>query len=78
MELTEKQELFLQQNSLAVLATADLENQPRAIFVEINSVNKNELVITDNEMQLTKNNLLENAKVFVLAYGKNYNYCLKI
>ncbi len=54
MELTEKQELFLQQNSLAVLATADLENQPRAILVGINSVNKNELVITDNEMQLTK------------------------
>jgi len=78
MELTEKQSDLLKRRNLVVLATASLDNQPRAVIVEVNKAEGDRLIITDNEMGETLNNLIENNKVFILAFEESYNYCLKI
>lgn len=78
MELAEKQLQLLSRRNLVVLATASLAGEPRAIIVEINKADKNKLIITDNEMGQTCQNLLANKKVFLLAFKQDYNYCLKI
>jgi predicted pyridoxine 5'-phosphate oxidase superfamily flavin-nucleotide-binding protein len=78
MELTEKQLELLSRRNLVILATANLDGEPRAIIVEINKTDKDKLVITDNEMGQTRQNLLANKKVFILAFEQDYSYCLKI
>ena len=78
MSLTKEQIKLLTDNNVIVLATSDLENNPRAIFVEINKVEPDKIIITDNQMDRTKNNLLENRKVFIVAFKKDYSYGLKI
>jgi len=78
MQLTKKQKELLSRRNLAVLATSGLDKQPRAIIVEINNAEGDKIVITDNEMGATKDNLLMNNKVFVLANEADYSYCLKI
>lgn len=77
-KLNRKQLDFLKRRKIVVLASADLKACPRAIFVEINQVKEREIIVTDNEMVITRNNLLENKKVFLLAFEPDYSYCLKI
>lgn len=76
--LTQKQIKLLNKNRVVVLATADKRGQPRAIFVEVNKIEKNCLIITDNEMKTTGKNLLENKKVAILAFSRDWSWCLKI
>jgi len=78
MQLTKKQKELLSRRNLIVLATSGLDEQPRAIIVEINNTEEDKIIITDNEMGVTKDNLLVNNKVFVLANEADYSYCLKI
>lgn len=78
MELTKKQLDLLRKGKIVVLATSSTDGTPRAIFVEINKVENNKIIITDNEMEITRKNLLENENVFILAFKKDYNYCLKV
>lgn len=78
MKLTEKQLELLKRRNLVVLASADLSGKPRAIIAEVNKAEGNKIIITDNEMEVTKNNLLANNSVFVLAHEQDYSYCLKI
>lgn len=78
MKLTKKQVDLLKRKKIVVLATSSLKNEPRAILVEINQVENDKIIITDNEMKITRKNLLENKKVFILAFKEDYSYCLKI
>ena len=78
MKLTKKQIDLLKRRTIIALATSDLNYKPRAIFVEVNQAKDNQIVITDNEMKITKKNLLENNKVALLVFEKDYSYCLKI
>lgn len=78
MQLTDKQIDLINRQKLAVLSTANLGNEPRAVFVEINKTNGDELVITDNHMEITKNNILENKNVFVLVGNDDLKWGVKI
>ncbi len=78
MILTQKQIDLLSKQTIVVLATAGASAKPRAIFVEVNRAGRDKLIITDNEMEITRKNILENKKVFVLAFEQDYSYCLKI
>jgi len=78
MELDGKQLDLLARRNLVILATSSLDGKPRAIIVEVNKAEKNKIIITDNQMQITKKNLLENKNVFLLAYEEDYHYGLKI
>lgn len=78
MGLTSKQSNLLNKQSIAVLATSDGAGRPRAIFVEVNKIEGDKIIITDNEMKVTKENLLKNENAFLLAFEEDYHYCLKI
>ncbi|MDD5172970.1 MAG: pyridoxamine 5'-phosphate oxidase family protein [Patescibacteria group bacterium] len=78
MELTEKQLDLLSRRNLMIFATSGYNNKPRAIIVEVNKAEKDKIIITDNQMGSTKDNLLTNKNVFLLAYEEDYHYGLKI
>lgn len=78
MELTEKQLDLLSRRNLVILATSDFELMPRAIFVEVNKAEKDKIIITDNQMETTKKNILSNKNVFLLAHEDDYHYGLKV
>jgi len=78
MKLNKKQSDLLERRKMVVLATSDLQAMPSAIFVEVNYAKDNEIIITDNEMKRTKNNLLKNSYVSVLAFEEDFSYGLKI
>lgn len=78
MELDEKQLDLLTRRNLVVLATSNPDGKPRAIIVGANKAENDKIIITDNEMDITRNNLLANKNVFILAYEEDYHYGLKI
>ena len=78
MGLTKKQINLLNRQKVVVLGTANLKSEPRCIFVEVNMVYSDKIIITDNEMKTTRKNILENPQVFILAFKKDYSYGLKI
>ena len=78
MEISEKQKDLLSRRPFVVLATSSLKNNPRAIIAEVDKVEGNQLILTDNQMIKTRENLLENKNVFILAFEEDYSYCLKI
>jgi uncharacterized pyridoxamine 5'-phosphate oxidase family protein len=75
--MLDKYKSFIKKNKIVVLATADSDGQPRAIFAEVNKVEDDQIIITDNEMDVTRANILQNPHVFVLVFSKDYKY-LKI
>ena len=78
MELSSKQQDFIMQHSLVVLSTLTKDTSPRSILVEINKVDNDKLIITDNQMETTQQNIKTNPKVCVLISDiENYTY-LKI
>jgi len=78
MKLTEKQLDLLNRRKIVFLATSSLKGKPRAIFVEVNKAEDDKIIVTDNEMETTRKNLLENKNVFLLAFEEDYHYGLKI
>lgn len=68
----------MNRRKIVVLATSDLKAKPRAIFVEVNQAKDDQIIITDNEMATTRQNLLENKQVAILAFEEDYSYCHKI
>ena len=78
MDLSEKQIDLINRNNIVALATSDGEGSPRVIFCEVNKVDGDKLIITDNQMEKTKDNFLENKKVFLLAFENDYSCVLKI
>lgn len=78
MTLTTDQERLIEGNNIVVLATADKYGQPRAVLVETNVVQGNKIVITDNQMNITERNIVENPLVSILAFNKDYGKFLKI
>lgn len=78
MEFSGKQTELLNRRKIIVLATSDLEGKPRASLVEVNKVENDKIVITDNEMATMRNNLVENKKIACVAFEEDYSYCLKI
>ena len=78
MQLTKKQIDLLNRRKNVVLTTASLQGKPRSIFVEVNQVKDDKIVITDNVMVTTRKNLLENKQVALLVFEEDYSYCLEI
>lgn len=78
MILTTDQVRLIEGNNIIVLATANKYGQPRAILAEANVVQERKIVITDNQMSITKQNIIENPQVSVLAYNKDYSKFLKM
>lgn len=78
MKLTEKQLDLLNRRKLVVLATSSLNGRPRAILVEVNKAEGDTIIITDNEMEVTRKNLLSNRNVFPLAFEEDYRYGCKV
>jgi len=78
MKLNGKQLDLLNRRKLVVLATSSLDGQPRAIIVEVNKAEDDKIIITINEMETTKDNLVNNKNVFLLASEEDYHYGLKI
>ena len=76
--LTDDQIKFLEANRIAVLSTVSKDGQPRSIFVEASRFDTDQIIITDNYMKITKQNLLDNSKVFILAFAANYERMLNI
>mgnify|MGYP003966598591 CR=1 FL=1 len=48
MKLSKKQISLLKKRKIVVLSSADLKGKPRSIFVEVNKVSSDEIIITDN------------------------------
>lgn len=78
MKLTEKQLDLLNRRKLIILTTSSLNGKPRAIIVEVNKAEDDKIIITDNEMKTTKENILSNRNVFILAFEEDYHYRLNI
>jgi len=78
MQLTPKQIDLLTRRSIVAFATADSKGKSRVIIVEANKAEGDKIIITDNEMLTTKNNILENNQVAISANEADYSYCLKI
>lgn len=78
MELSNKQKELFSHIEFVVFSTSNTLNQPRSIIVQVNKAEDDRIIITDNEMRITRENLLKNDKVFILAFEKDYSYCLKI
>lgn len=76
--LTEKQLEFLKNQKYAVFTTSNLSLQPHSIFVEINKIENNSIIITDNFMNTSVENIKGNKKVFILAFKENYEHILSI
>jgi len=78
MKLTNKQVDFLKRQKIVILGTTDKKLKPRCILVEMNLIYFDKIIITDNEMNTTRKNILKNPQVFILASNKDYSYYLKI
>ncbi len=78
MNLTKQQIDLLNERKVVVFATSGVNAVPQVVFVEVNSADKDEIVITDNQMELTKKNIIENKKVSILAFKEDYSYCIRI
>ena len=50
-------------NKIVALATSSRDGQPHNIAVEVNDIKKNKIIITDNYMQKTKDNLKANSRI---------------
>lgn len=78
MILTEKQTQLLKKNTTVVLATANNDGQPNAIFVEVSDLKEDIIIITDNYFERTAEFLIENNKVSLLVFEEDYSYYFKI
>lgn len=61
-------------NKIAALATVNQKNLPHAIAVEINDIIYNKLIITDNYMKTTINNIKNNPNISIVFWDKNAGY----
>lgn len=69
---------MIEENNIVVLSSVDTKNQPRSILVEANKVEKDTIIITDNQMVKTRSNILKNPKVFIVAFKPDYSISYKI
>ena len=76
-KLTQEQQEVLRANTIVALSTS-LHDQPRSVFVELNKILEDKLILTDNQMQITRDNLLQNPQVCVLATAPGYSLFLLI
>lgn len=78
MTLTVDQQKLIEGNNIVVLATANKYGQPRAVLVKVNVVQGNKIVVTDNRMNVTSQNIVENPLISLLAFNKDYSSFLRI
>jgi predicted pyridoxine 5'-phosphate oxidase superfamily flavin-nucleotide-binding protein len=57
-------------NKIAALATVNQKNMPHAIAVEVNDIVDNKLIITDNYMKTTLNNIKDNPYISIVFWDK--------
>jgi uncharacterized pyridoxamine 5'-phosphate oxidase family protein len=77
-KLSPFQQEFIRDNAIVVLATVTNHTIPRAIFVAVNDVKEDQLIITDKQMYTTTQNLLDNPEVCILVSDQKYSFFLQI
>lgn len=78
MNLSQKQLKLINDQKIAVLSTSSKDAKPRAIFVEINKAENDKIIFTDNQMDISNRNILENGQVALLIFPKDLSYYIKI
>lgn len=72
--ITEKQKQLLEKEPVAV-ATVNEDGSPNVIAVmAVKAVDKSTIVITDNYMKLTKDNILQNGRICLGVWTKEEGY----
>lgn len=73
VEITKEVKRTIEENPVA-LSTVDKENSPNVIAVAyVKVVSDNQILITDNYMKQTKENLENNDKVCLVVWNKDLN-----
>jgi len=73
IEISPKQKTLIESNPVA-FATVDLSNKPNVIEVaSVKVVSNNQVLVTDNYMEQTKNNIINNDNVCLAVWDKDWN-----
>ena len=78
MTLTQEQIDIINSNDWVVFATSDTKNQPRASLLTPSVVESDRIIFSNMQMGKTAENLQANPNVFVAAYDKNLDKCVKV
>lgn len=68
MEIEDIKEII--ENKIVALASITLDNKPHAIAVEVNKVEGNKIIITDNQMKNTPKYIKNNPNVSLVFWEK--------
>ncbi len=75
IEIDSKTKKIIEENPIA-FATIDCDGNPNVIAVAyVKVVSKNQILITDNYMKKTKENIENNNNVCLAAWNKDWNGC---
>jgi hypothetical protein len=77
MNLTQKQCDFILNSKFCIVATSNKQNQPRACVVMPEMAFDDKVIIADCQMDKTRENVLENPKVFLSFYDNDLEWCMK-
>lgn len=78
MNLTTEQIDIINSNEWVVFATSDKNNQPRASLLTPSVVESDKIILSNMQMGKTAENLRINPNVFISAYDKTLDKCVKI
>ena len=78
MTLTQEQIDIINSNDWVVFATSDTKNQPRASLLTPSVVESDRIIFSNMQMGKTAENLQANPNVFVAAYDKHLDKCVKV
>jgi len=77
MNLSQKQCDFVLNSKFCIVATSDASNQPRACVVMPEMAFDDKVIIADCQMGKTRENILQNPKVFLSFYDNDLEWCMK-
>lgn len=78
MTLTQEQIDIINSNDWVIFATSDSNNHPRASLLTPSVVESDRIIFSNMQMGKTAENLRTNPNVFVTAYDKDLDKCIKI
>lgn len=69
---------ILKNGNPIVLATVDESCKPHVIFVSGQEIMDDKIIVTDNYMVKTKNNIINNKNIALLSFDKNFEKSFEI
>jgi len=78
MELSDKQIKRYTKQNAAFFSTSSIKGQLRSIFVCPSKIEKDRIIISDMNMEITSQNLEKNDKVFMAFFNNDFTHSLKI